>query len=448
MLDKFNRNDDLSIYAFFALLVVLITSLVVMGFYLNHPQAEPLADTWSYLYVVDRFQTYGQLVNFWRLPGYPLFIILVYAFLGQGNLTAVSEIQAILFVLATLELYSLAALVFRQLWIAFLIGLLVGTNITLLSYVKPIMSETLALWLVVSLALAVVYFLYSLRALALWFVTAATLLLFMTRPEWIYLPVPLFAYLLLIAAWRGKFRALLLHAILSVTLLYAVLGAYIYINATQNHFPGLTWIQNINELGKVLQYNMQDEVPAQYAKISRILDTYTQKGLIDPYPILQHQPTLSRNGAALAGKFSQTIIEHHPVEFLVKSVPVFFSSLTIYYDESRIVPGGPFGKPLSWLHTLYRAFYGWNILFLPFAVIWLLLLCLSRTRQLFTEQTIGAIILLSLYGLITTTFGAYRDYDYMRIHTLFDPLLILVISGTLMMGVQLLIERKPIFSYG
>jgi hypothetical protein len=142
----------------FAALLVLLTTLVVVAYYLNHPKAEPLSDTWSYLFVVDRIQTHGQLVNFWRLPGYPLLIVLVYTLMGQGNLAVVSEVQALLFVLATLELYVLTALVLRRAWVAFLISVLVGANVPLLSYVKPIMSEAMALWLTVSLALAVIVF--------------------------------------------------------------------------------------------------------------------------------------------------------------------------------------------------------------------------------------------------------------------------------------------------
>src|SRR5438105_2170261 len=167
--------------------LALLTTVVVVCFYLNHPQAEPLADTWSYLYVVDRIQRQGQLVNFWRLPGYPLFIILVYAFMGQGNLEAVSAVQAVLYVLATLEIFVLVYLVFQRAWVAFFIGLLVGANIPVLSYVKPIMSEALALWLLVSLTLTVIIFVSTLRVRTLWLVTAWTFLLFLTRPAWVCL---------------------------------------------------------------------------------------------------------------------------------------------------------------------------------------------------------------------------------------------------------------------
>jgi len=430
-------------YVVFGVLLAVVTTLVVMIYYYNHPEPEPRADTWSYLYVVDRIQVYGQLVNFWRLPGYPLFIVLIYMLKGQGNLAAVSEAQALLFILATLEIYVLAALILRRAWGAFLIGVLVGINIPLLSYIKPIMSEALGLWLLTSLALAMIVFLKTFRLSVFWLMTVCILLLFLTRPEWIFLPVILFAYLLLIAAWRGAFGRLLPHALISLALCYGVLGGYAFVNAKQDNFPGVTWIENINELGKVLQYRMQDEAPPQYANVSHILHRYVSEGIVDPYTILAEQPTLVRDDAALAGQFSQWIIVHHPGEFFVKSVPVFFSSLTVFYEESGIARAGPFASPLLWLDGLFRTLYTWYFFFPACAAVWLLLLCWRKTRSLLMVQMMGAIVLLGLYGLVSTTLGAYRAYDFMRIHTLFDPLMTLVILGTLLQGTILTVQRGP-----
>ena len=427
----------------FAIILLVLTTLVVVAFYLNHPQPEPLADSWSYLYVVDRILRYHQVANFWRLPGYPLFIVLVYKLTEEGNLGAVSVAQAILFVLATLEIYVLALLVLRHAWIALLICLLVGTNLVLLAYVKPIMSEALALWLLVSLSLAVVIFVRTLRISMLWVVALFTLLLFMTRPEWIYLPVPFFACLLLVAFGRKALRRMLPHVLASLILLYAIVGGYVYINATQNHFVGVTWIENINELGKVLQYNMQDQAPHRYAWISRMLDSFTSKGNRDPYIILAAEPVLERNDAALAGDFARTIIFHHPAEFLDKSVPVFFSSLTAFHDESRVAPNGPFGSVLARLYSQYMALYKWNFFFLPCATAWLLLLCWRRMRKQLIVQMMGVIISLILYGLIIVSLGAYRSFDYMRIYTLIDPLMILVIWGTFLTAAKLIVEHGP-----
>ena len=102
--------------------------------------------------------------------------------------------------------------------------------------------------------------------------------------------------------------------------------------------------------------------------------------------------------------------------------------------ESLIAPAGPFALPLAWLDAVFRALYNWDAWFPACALVWLLLLFWRQTRSLLPIQLMGAIVLLSLYGLISTTLGAYRGVDYMRIHTLFDPLLTLVIWGTLLLG--------------
>lgn len=427
-------------YLFYGTILFLATALLVLAYYVNNLRPEPLSDTWSYLYVVDRFQQHGQLVNFWRLPGYPLFMMLVFSLLGQGNLGAVSLAQAILFVLATVEIYVLCILVLRRTWIALLIGLLVGLNIPLLSYMKPVMSEPLALWLLVSLALACVFFLSTLQARRLWLVTACMVLLVFTRPEWVFLPVPLFAYLLLVAVWRGKARGLILHALASILLLYATLGGYIYINATQNHFAGLTSIEDINALGKILQYNMQNEALPQYAQISRILDRYQAQNIKDPYVVLQKEPSLS---VGLAGAFARSTIERHPLEFLVKSVPVFFSSLTVYYEEAQITPHSHFARYLTWVDVVFQKLYLLNICFPSCAEIWLVLLCWRRTRRLPMIQMMGGLVLIALYGLVSLTLGAYRNYDFMRILSVFDPLVILIMWGTFLGGAALLIQSRP-----
>src|SRR5712692_8249787 len=181
-------------YVPFAALLVLLTTLAVVVYYVNHPQPEIYPDTENYLRVVRQFQGQGQLADSQRVPGFPLLILLVFALAGQGNLMAVSFAHAMLFILATFETYVLAAFGLRRGWAALLIGLLIGVNVTLLPFIKSILSEALALWLLVSLALAAVLFVYTLRPRYLWLVTGFSLVLFLTRAEWVYVSVPLFAY--------------------------------------------------------------------------------------------------------------------------------------------------------------------------------------------------------------------------------------------------------------
>jgi hypothetical protein len=437
-------------YFFFGTLLLLLTVILTVAYYVNYPRVELNADTPAYLRFVNRIYMHTQpyfLVDIWRLPGYPLLITFVYALYGRGNLMAVSIAQGILFVLATMEIYVLAILVLKRTWMAFLIGLIVGTNVILIAYVKPIMSEGLALWLLTTLALAIVYYIRTLRIHALWIVVVCMVPLLFTRPEWLYLPVPLFAYFLLVAArrrvhWRSGLL-IVLNVLIALTCIYTLVGNYISINTRENHYPGLTAIENFNLMGKVLQYDMQDEAPPEYAQITQQLDIQVVRVDRDPYHILSLIPALAKDDFQPAGKLAETIILHHPVEFLVKSVPLFAPSLTHFYDSKRKNIPGPFDEPLALLKSFDRILYRLNVFFLLFFPTWFLLLCWRKLRSQQLALEMGAIVLLAFYALVITVVGGYRLDDYMRVHIVFDPLLIFVVWGSLFLGARLLFLHGP-----
>jgi hypothetical protein len=426
-------------YFSYGLVLLLLTSAIVAAYYINHPQPETGPDTPSYLTVTQHILTNGNMVDASRTPGYPLLIALIFLLFGQGNLMAVSAAQGVLFVFAALEIYIITCLVFRRSWIALIVGLAVGCNIYLLSFIKPILSEGISLWVVTSLALATVLFIRFPQARFLWLVAALTLLTFMTRSEWMFLPVLLFAYLLWIAARRGVFRHLLPHALVAVLLLYGVLGLYIYENATVNHYPGVTEVQRINLLGKVLQYHMQDEAPPQYASIARAADTYLEAGGLSPYAFAEQHPALglSANHWALAGDYANAIVEQHPVEFLLKTIPVVFTSSDSYYPSSQINLQGPLALPLFGLQKLSAGAYYWYRFFPFLAFLWFGLLFWRRTARSRAVEMMSAVALLALYDLVITSLGGYSSYA--RFHIVFDPLMMVVVLGSALLAGALLL---------
>ncbi len=417
------------------LALLALASLVVTAYYVNHPAPEINPDTPSYLTAAQHILANGQLVDPARTPGFPLLIAVVYLLAGQGNLMAVSVVHGVLFVLMTLEVYLLACMILRRAWIALAVGLLVVTNTYLLSYSKPVIIEGTSIWLVVSLALVVVLFVRSLRLRDLWLVAALTLILFMTRPEWIYVPVPLFFYLMVIAARRGKLRRLLPHSIAAVLLLYGVLGLYVYANAAQFGVAGVTDVQNINLLGKVIQYHMQNEAPPEYAAVAQVVNTYVQHGGGNPYDLASLYPPLADHYWSLAGQYALAIIEHHPVEFLLDSIPLIVSVPYFYYPYSQINPQGAFAFPLLQLQTLSVFLYSLYWLFPILALLWIVLLFWRRTSRLRSVEAMGAIVLLSLYSLTLTSVGAYGEY--MRFRAPVDPLLLMIIWGSLLTSLVL-----------
>lgn len=428
-------------YACFGAILLILTGVVETAYYLNYPTPELNADTPAYLNVVGRILAYPyMLVDVWRLPGYPLFVVLVYLIAGRGNLVAVEIVQAVFFALATLECYAIAILLWKRSWLAFVVGLLIGPNVILIEYVKPIMTEGMALWEITTLALLLLWFMRTMNVRVFWWMIACLILLLLTRPEWVYMPIMLFAYLLFVVWQKRNVHHWWRRLLLALALIYALVLAYVGVNGMTGGYFGLTAVVNFNLMGKVLQYHMQNEAPVQDAAVVHQLDNVIARLDTDPYHVLPYVPALSRNNDVPAGKFAENIILHHPVEFVLKSVPLCFVSLTAYYDASTAGPIRPIFTPLLWLKAVYRWLYGWNILFPLCALAWLLLLCWKRTRKAPIVMEMSLLVLLVLYGIVITTFGGYRLDDYMRFHIVFDPLLTVVLCGSLFMALYLGVE--------
>ncbi len=420
----------------YGLALALVSSVVTATFYLNHPQVEINDDTPSYLRSTQDILAHGQFANAMRVPGFPSFMALIFLLVGKQSLFAVSLVEAALFVIAALEIYGITWLVFRRAWLSLLVGLMVGCNTYLLAFVKPVTVEGISLWLVTTLAFVSVIFVQTLKLRHFWLVAILTLATFMTRPEWMYVPVPLFAYLLFVAARRGWFRRLFPHALIAIALLYGVLGLYIYDNAIQNGYAGVSYIQDVNLLGKVMQYRMQNEASPQYAaETQKINAMLAQKPNATPYELAAKYPEFKENKWMLSGDYATPIVKQHLPEFLLKTVPVFFTSSNHLYAFSGIKQDGHFAPVLLLIQIFSAGLQRSFRLFPLFALIWIGLLLWWRTRRLRGVEIMGAVVLLVLYDLWMTSLGSYSDY--MRFHVPFDPLVTLVIWGSVLYGAVL-----------
>ena len=428
-------------YGLVGLILLLSSSLIVIAYYTNHPNPEVYSDTTEYLAATQHIMTSGKLVDPMRLPGYPLFIALVFLVGGQGNLAAVSIVQGILFVIAVLEIYIITCMVTQRAWMGLIVGLLVTSNTYLLTFIKPVLSEGFSFWVVTSLALAILLFMRTLRVSYFWLIAAFLLMAFMTRPEWIYAPVLLFAFLLMLAGRHGKFRRLAPHALAAVFVLYGVLGAYIYENAALNGYAGVSIVQRINLLGKVMQYDMQNEAPPQYATLTQEINAYHKSGAHSPYAFAELYPEVAANNWALADSYATSIVKNHPIEFALKTVPVFLglTPLNDYYYESQVSVQGPFGSQLFILEDLSQRVILLYRFFPLFALMWLGLLLWRRTARSRLVEMMGMLSLIGLYELLLIAVGGYEAYA--RLHSAFTPLMLVVICGSLLLGLTYLARR-------
>lgn len=420
--------------------LLLIVASIVILYYLNAPSVKLTVDSYSYLGAVQQLHTTGNPVNYFRLPTYPLFILGVYALTHQGNLMAVSIVQGILFICAALEIAFLTWMITRKRWAAFLVGVLVGTNIYLLYSAKLIMTEGLSLWLLTTVLLSAVLFLKTLRPRFLWVSAVGLLLLLFTRPEWVPFPGMLFL-LLIVFTWKKlPLRRVALPVISALAVIYLLVGSYIYVNAQTNHLPSLSWVTNMNLIGKVLQYRMQDESPTN-PSFSHVYDSYLRRGIDSPYYITSHVPGLGNNYAQASADWAKAIILHHPGEFLVKSVPYLFTSLYAYPLSSISQLNGKFAPLFNLLLNLQSHLSLVNIFFPLCALIWLALCCSRKTRHDFRVQAMGVLVVTIIYAVIITTLGGYREDDLARVHVVFDPAITLIVWGSLALGFAQFIRR-------
>ncbi|GER88643.1 hypothetical protein KDW_28050 [Dictyobacter vulcani] len=434
-------------------LLLLLTLLATVSYYLYRPYAELTADTPGYLRFAQQLRTTGNPINVFRLPTYPLFLLVISFFTGPDNLFAVSIVQGLLFILAVLEFYLLAILLFRHSWIAFCISVLVGTNVILISYSKVLMTEGLALWLLITSLLLAVSSMRTGNVRRLKWLAVCLALLFFTRPEWASFPVLLFAYLLWARYRRGNVRPWLSGIVRAVAVLYVLLGIYICCNFFINHYFGLTYVENMNLIGKVMQYQMQNEVPSGYEHIRRIIDSNVTYSHLTPYQLVAKYPELGQNNARPLGDFARAIIWRHPFEFVGKTIPLLFESLTSYYPVSTL-PAPSVAPQPAWieqivasLFSFHRALYAGNVLFPYCSIIWLGLLCWPRTRKRLSVQGMGLIVMTAWFALVLTTLGGYFLSDYMRVHIVFDALIILTVWGAILyvpsIFFELLIAQIP-----
>ncbi|HLZ22772.1 MAG TPA: hypothetical protein VKQ30_11675 [Ktedonobacterales bacterium] len=419
----------------FGAALAILTVLVTAAYYANRPHIELDPDTGAYLMDAHHIANGGGIVDPARLPGYPLLMAFVFSLAGENRLAAVSVVQAVLFILAAVEIYAVHCLLLRRGILAFLVAALVGTNLQLICHIKPILSEALALFLLTTLALAVVLCVRSLCARAVWGVATCLLALFMTRPEWLYLPVPLFAYLLLLAWREGILRRLLPHALAATLVLYGIAGLYIHANAIQYSCPTLTYVQNINLLGKIMQYHMQDEAIAQYSGFTHIVDRYLAQGDTDPWHVIQSQYSpLFPACYALFYDNSISIIARHPIEYLTKSIPIAGEVLTGTTSQSPILQNEPFADWLLPLDALSRVVMHSLLVFPLVALVWWVMLAWRHTHDQLVVPAMGALALVAFYGLALTSLGGYIFYP--RLRTPYGPLLIVVVWSSLVLSGQ------------
>lgn len=431
---SFQRSGAACSYTIWGGVSGLFAILAVSAFYYMHPVPVNDPDTPAYVQDAIHILATGRLVDTMRLPGYPLLLAATFVLTGSHSLVLASYVQGLSFIGVAVETYTIACLVWHHPKTAMLCSSLFSTSVIILTHVQAILTEGLGMFLLTTLTVLALLYIRTARLSLLWATAACLVMLEMTRPEWIYLALPLCLWLVLVTFNRLRLRVQLPHVLAMIVLVNSVVGLYVYQNATQNHFVGVTVVQRINLLGKIMQYHMQNEAPPQYSGMMHLIDSYVSKGDLDPWHTFAagYQP-LNRDHLALGQQYAVAIVLRHPIQFTVDSFLLLWRT---FYPEPvqwymNVHSGLTPALTLWWQVSFWLL---WVLAAFPVVVLLWVLYMVRQHHVSEGQSMLLTVCLLAMYGLTITTVGDYAVYS--RLHTVFDPLLIVVVWGSLIFFIR------------
>jgi hypothetical protein len=399
------------------LLIVLLASLIGQILTLTQtPLAVQLPDSATFLAPAHHILTSFQLFDPIRPPGYPLFLTLPLLLGGgQTNPTIIVLAQAALMVLCAGEIYLLAYRLTRSQWAAAIAGAIFGSNLAILQWERAVLVGAFDGWL----TLTIFVILEShLRAPKTWKIVTMGILLGFTvlaSPANLVIPPIVFGIVLVRDLRLRQLRRTWLGLGIAVVLAVGIVEGYIQENGKTTGLYALTDVTNVNLLGKILEYRMQDEnTNPRFAQLQQQLDAYVQahqgQAVIDPYGFVDVQTEFDVPYFNPIGDYSSAIISHHPIEFFVKSIPDVQQTWLI--DPSPLL-SSPTPGPLTQLLFNLATLELWEYILLPFLLVVLAIWFFLRPRNR-SIAILFALMATLAANILISALGSYGDFYRLR----------------------------------
>ena len=408
---------------------------MLAAYYLNRPLPNLYPDSAQYLGQAAGLLQ-GHVFNTERLPGYPALLALLGA--NRGVYGPLIAVQAVMYLAVVGLTYWMTARIFGRPWIAFLAGLMIASDIFAAAFSRAILSETLALLLLTSMAAALLGFHQNPRPRLLWLTAGLAVAAALTRPEWTYFPAALAVYLGLLSLRRGLIPGLLRHGLAALAACYLVIGGYVAGNLAVNGFAGTTEVTNVSLLGKVMTYQMQLEAPPRYQSTALLVDAYARAGR-SAWDVVDEHPEFRRDHYELAGSFGRAVILEDPLTFLGNSLEVALVRTADYNPQfAPISPAGTFGAGLTLLEQATKLRYQLYFLAPALSILWLVAPLARRSPS--SLDGLGLVALIAVYGTAITALGGFDEFG--RYHSVFLPEIAILVWGTLALNLELAWPRR------
>jgi len=412
----------------------LIAAVMLLTYFLNRPHADMYPDSANYLQGASGLLQ-GHVFSTERLPGYPLFLLVLGATTGFYGFALF--VQGLIYLGSVAVTYYVVRRAFGVAWIAGLAGLMMATDPFAASYAKTLLSETLAMGLVAGFVVTSFGFVRAPRVSTLWLMALLATLAALTRPEWAFFGLAAALYLGAFLWRQGILRRYAWHGLGALVATYLVIGGYVAGNAVVNGYAGTTEITNLSLLGKVMQYRMQDEAPASWASTTQLVDAYVANGR-SVWTLVGDHPELRDNHYGQIGAYARAVILRDPVRFAWLSVDIAVRRSADFDPQfATITRGAAFDKQLRLAEFLASARYFVLYLTPVLALMWLVVPFFRPRDPL---AALGPAALVVAYGTAITALGGFDEYG--RYHVVFIPAVVALVWGTLGLNLQAAIASR------
>lgn len=423
--------------------LLIVTVAITLGqvvVLLQHPLVITTADSPSYVQAAHEILASPRgLIQWLRPPGYPLFL----AMLGPDDPARVIAGQVVISILAVLECYLLTFFLTHRRWVACFAASAIGLNLYILGWEKTIMSESLSWWSLITLFLCYERFIRRPKVgwgIVVGVVGFATI---MIHPFNLFFPFLLLLMALLRAWWSHEFRLYRKGTGIAAAVLCVCLLGYMGLNATFNGLFGVAASPNVTLLGKVMEYHMYYfSVDPQYAPIQQDIQVFMRTHEADPWTFA-HDNLPTKNYLAdnwsYAASYAKYVILHHPVTYLVDSLPdLYFSwSNTGYYiDTYTYTP--------QWVHALMtEALLQQGAIWYMPLILLVLGLWLWRRPQQIEQFLLLVMALMVASGIVLAAVGNYADFYRLRSPIDWATILLVSISLSEVLRYVVRLDRQP-----
>ncbi|HKD77886.1 MAG TPA: hypothetical protein VKB76_20435, partial [Ktedonobacterales bacterium] len=174
-----------------AVALVIMLSVIVIGqiaIFTQRPLIVLTGNSHGYVRAAIALATQLDLMQSLRTPGYAVLLTVLFTFGGWADYLFIVIVQAVLVIVALVEIYVLLWNVTRRRWLACCIASLLSANLYLLNWERSLLAGSLTFWAIVTALLCFERFVHAMRVQSALAFALGSVVLALIQPFFLFLP--------------------------------------------------------------------------------------------------------------------------------------------------------------------------------------------------------------------------------------------------------------------